>query len=575
MSIRGRIPRGAALGCLAVLALSLLAPLAGATVTPEPGTPAGANAVGGAITDQPGLFTSAAWVHYSSGAAPTTPEAAGTANVAITTSYGVPTGPDCGILTSGDVALADDSNCCTSSGYATPAGDTYNGANDVAVLAVTVNVPATDNCLLVDVQFLSDEFPEFVGSSYNDAFIAEYDANTWSVAASTITAPDNFAMDSSGAPLTINSVGAASMTAADATGSTYDGATPRLSIQTPASPGSHVVYFTVFDAYDWSYDSAAFVDNMRTMNWSGTGPCEEGIVVVEPTDTVAAFKFNVNPDCGLHPVFFTDASVAGSLAGGTGTIASWTWDFGDGTGSSDQNPSHVYAAGDGVYDVSLTVMDADGRTDTVTQTVTIVYTECPPPPTKSEGDPTVVGPPRDGVDPDIAQADADGDGIPDAGDLCPEQSDSAQLDTDGDGLGDACDPDMDQDGIINISDDCAAAVNANQADLDADGLGDLCDADADNDGILDTDDNCKLLANTDQADLDGNGVGDLCEANASLLSGASGSLPHGLEQNAGNVGSVSASSSGFNGAMVAGALGVALLLVCALVVLLVRRRQSK
>jgi len=50
------------------------------------------------------------------------------------------------------------------------------------------------------------------------------------------------------------------------------------------------------------------------------------------------------------PVQFTDASTS------HGTITDWSWDFGDGTGSMEQNPTHQYTA-PGTYTVSLTVTD--------------------------------------------------------------------------------------------------------------------------------------------------------------------------------------------------------------------------
>ena len=45
-----------------------------------------------------------------------------------------------------------------------------------------------------------------------------------------------------------------------------------------------------------------------------------------------------------------------------GTIASWLWDFGDGSTSTEQNPSHVFAV-QGTYHVRLTVTDNDGDAD--------------------------------------------------------------------------------------------------------------------------------------------------------------------------------------------------------------------
>jgi hypothetical protein len=94
--------------------------------------------------------------------------------------------------------------------------------------------------------------------------------------------------------------------------------------------------------------------------------------------------------------------------------------------------------------------------------------------------------------PNADQADADGDGVGDAADLCPTDSDPAQRDLDGDGTGDACDddvdgdglaveedPDRDGDGVDNQEDGCPLVPDALQRDRDADGEGDACDADDD------------------------------------------------------------------------------------------------
>jgi len=43
----------------------------------------------------------------------------------------------------------------------------------------------------------------------------------------------------------------------------------------------------------------------------------------------------------------------------TGSPSSWTWDFGDGTGSTDRNPSHAWRT-EGTYVVRLTVSNASG-----------------------------------------------------------------------------------------------------------------------------------------------------------------------------------------------------------------------
>lgn len=75
-----------------------------------------------------------------------------------------------------------------------------------------------------------------------------------------------------------------------------------------------------------------------------------GFVIVSALQgpTAEFVASNLRPPAGT-PVQFTDLSDPGD-----GVITSWEWDFGDGQGSTLQNPSHAYSFV-GRFDVSLTV----------------------------------------------------------------------------------------------------------------------------------------------------------------------------------------------------------------------------
>ncbi len=75
----------------------------------------------------------------------------------------------------------------------------------------------------------------------------------------------------------------------------------------------------------------------------------------------ASFEFLAN---GLT-VDFTDTSVDPD-----GFIVSWDWNFGDGTGSTQQHPSHTFDTAN-TYHVTLIVTDDDGATDGVVQFIAV------------------------------------------------------------------------------------------------------------------------------------------------------------------------------------------------------------
>ncbi len=110
-----------------------------------------------------------------------------------------------GIMTSGDANSIDQPGTFASmdDGGGNVRGDTDF---DVSILKIDLTIPQDANCLSFNFKFFSEEFPNFVGS-YNDAFIAELDTSDWTTSASVISAPHNFASDSTGGVVSVNSTG--------------------------------------------------------------------------------------------------------------------------------------------------------------------------------------------------------------------------------------------------------------------------------------------------------------------------------------------------------------------------------
>ncbi|WP_162198324.1 PKD domain-containing protein, partial [Methanosarcina sp. 2.H.T.1A.6] len=78
---------------------------------------------------------------------------------------------------------------------------------------------------------------------------------------------------------------------------------------------------------------------------------------------VASFTSDSNAGNIPFIVKFTDTS--------TGKVSSWTWDFGDGSTSTDQNPTHTYVTL-GSYKVTLTATGPGGsNTTTAADSITV------------------------------------------------------------------------------------------------------------------------------------------------------------------------------------------------------------
>lgn len=232
----------------------------------------GAYTVAAEMVDEPGLLKSAAFLTGGTAAVgagiPPATTPGGWANDTITPSFShEKTG--FGLISNGGVEWADDPNTSGSTtGYI---GNIYRNAYDATVIAMGIEVPEGNTCLSISFQFLSEEYPEYVGQAFNDGFIAELDNHTWTMTGSAISAPDNFAKDPKGNLISVNSpIG---FSAANAAGSTYDGASPMVKAKTKVTEGDHTVYLSVFDAGDTAFDSTIFIDNIHTHPSDGSLQC--------------------------------------------------------------------------------------------------------------------------------------------------------------------------------------------------------------------------------------------------------------------------------------------------------------
>ncbi len=111
-----------------------------------------------------------------------------------------------------------------------------------------------------------------------------------------------------------------------------------------------------------TYASAgSYSVTLTATNGSGSDSRTETVTVDAPPPAPTA-DFTYSQQTGTLQVSFSDTTTDGP--------ASWNWDFGDGTTSTQQNPVKSYqSAGD--YSVTLTVSNASGS-DSIDQTVTVM-----------------------------------------------------------------------------------------------------------------------------------------------------------------------------------------------------------
>jgi PKD repeat protein len=135
-------------------------------------------------------------------------------------------------------------------------------------------------------------------------------------------------------------------------------------------------------AYEWDYESDGVVDDnrakpSRVFNLMGTytvtlrvtdslGETSTDTLTVTVQNREPTVSFNHTP---LEPTVFETIQFRDNSTDPDGNVTAWAWDFGDGTTSTQENPTHKYEDR-GSYTVTLTITDNDGGTGVTTRGIT-------------------------------------------------------------------------------------------------------------------------------------------------------------------------------------------------------------
>ena len=94
--------------------------------------------------------------------------------------------------------------------------------------------------------------------------------------------------------------------------------------------------------------------------------CQNSVIHQVTVTSIPELDFSWNYSCEGSPVQFTVLDPPTDLP----AVVSFSWDFGDGGISDQQDPEHVYVTS-GTYNVSLTIIDTMAATNTVVKQITV------------------------------------------------------------------------------------------------------------------------------------------------------------------------------------------------------------
>lgn len=171
-------------------------------------------------------------------------------------------------------------------------------------------------------------------------------------------------------------------------------------------PAGHTITGYFWDFGDGNGDSGVVVTHsystagtytalLRVTLDNGAQGTSSQAITVGIAGPTAKFTLSPTPPVPANTSINFNASQSSAQPGRT--IASYSWDFGDGTSGSGVNVSHSFSVPGQTYQVTLTVTDSAGQTGFLTQPVAILsdaptalFTVTPPSPTAPTGTDTVV-----------------------------------------------------------------------------------------------------------------------------------------------------------------------------------------
>jgi pimeloyl-ACP methyl ester carboxylesterase len=157
--------------------------------------------------------------------------------------------------------------------------------DDTVTLTLVLIVPEGANSLSFDFNFLSSEYPDFVGSIYNDTFTAELtdDDGTRTVAFASVNSSSFFAVSNQiagGSGFDIFTPYPSGVDTEFGTGLPDAGLTDFISITTPinSTSGNITLTFSIGDLGDGILDSAVLIDNVSLSNFTMIDPNPDFVV---------------------------------------------------------------------------------------------------------------------------------------------------------------------------------------------------------------------------------------------------------------------------------------------------------